>query len=523
MRRLFVLSGLLLCLPLIALAIDETDPLETAVNDLFTARGDQATQAAITSILALDPERGALADLLRKGPAYVQPESSGWSIRTVAYPDGVERPFHVYVPEKYRAGAPMPVLIHMHGGISRAELIPEEGMIGYRDWWTEQADEWGFMVVFPLGQRGSEWWTENGAGGVHRILSELKRDLNVDENRVFATGFSDGGSGAFYFAMTHPTFFAAFIPLNGHPAVASGASGRQLYLVNMRNRPLYIVNTQEDSLYPTVAVLPYLEEMIRAGAQLRFTTYPGIGHSPDYRDEQNPLIARFMADTARSPLPSAITWETADVEVGRAAWLTVLELGETPGAPGFEDHNLMLPEGRVRIGVQIDMEFTGRGTRVNMVVEGSVAAVAGMAVGDVIVGIDDVEIVGMADLRAALGAKRAGEQVRIRFLRGEEERLGEGQFPPYVPKPTFVRDKPSGRIELTVSGNHVEVARSGVRRFALDISPDLFDLEREIVVTVNGREVLRRRVEPDLDFLLRSFARDRDRSMLFAARVVIGE
>ncbi len=183
----------------------------------------------------------------------------------------------------------------------------------------------------------------------------------------------------------------------------------------------------------------------------------------------------------------------------------------------------MSPRGRVRIGVQIDMEYTGPGTRVSMVVEGSVAEAAGMVEGDVITGIDDLEIADMSALRAALGAKQAGQQVRIRYQRGDEERSGEGQFPPYVPRPTFARDKPSGRIELTVGGNEVKVALRGVKRFALDISPDLFDLEKEIVVTVNGREAYRGKVVADPEYLLRSFARDRDRAMLFVARVVVGE
>ncbi len=78
-------------------------------------------------------------------------------------------------------------------------------------------------------------------------------------------------------------------------------------------------------------------------------------------------------------------------------------------------------------------------------------------------------------------------------------------------------------IEAAVDGNAVTVALRGVKRFALDISPDLFDLEKEIVVTVNGREAYRGKVVADPEYLLRSFARDRDRAMLFVARVVVGE
>jgi predicted esterase len=521
MRRFLVPLVLLLIFVFAPLAAAEDDSLATAVRDLMAARGDEAVTAAVEALKALEVEPAKLVQAFADGRPDPDRGDPGWRVKSISYPDGKKRPYHLYVPERYDPDQATPVLIHMHGGVSRPEMIPEKGMEGYRDWWTEQADEWGFLVVFPLGQNGAEWWTENGAGGVHLILTDLKRGLNVDEDRVFATGFSDGGSGAFYLAMTHPTFFAGFIPLNGHPAVASGASGRQLYPRNMVNRPLYVVNTQDDQLYPAASILPYLEALMKANVAVRFTSYPGIGHNPAYRDEQNPLIAKFMADTARDPLPARLSFETADLEINRMSWLTILEFGETKNAPDFKDVNVMMPGGRVRIGVQIDTAFEGVGTRVDSVVEGSVAEAVGLLAGDVIVGIDEAPITDMNALRGALGKKTYGDKVRITFKRGEAELSGEGEFPAYTPQPTFGRKNPSGRVDISAEGNVITVLARGVKSFALDLSPDLFDLEQEVVVTLNGTEAFRGKVEFDRAHLLQSFARDRDRQMLFTGRIVI--
>ncbi|MHC4472612.1 MAG: CE1 family esterase, partial [Planctomycetota bacterium] len=264
--------ALLVVLP--SAVAEEEDPLTAAVAGLFRARGRHEEKVAVDKILGLKPDPAKVAELLAEGPEYGDPGFKGWKVRKVHYPDGVERPYHLYVPDAYDPAAKAPLLIHMHGGVSRPALLTEDEMKreGYRDWWKEQADEWGFLVVYPLGQQGAMWWDDVGANGLEGVIADVKRDLNVDEDKVFATGFSDGASGAFYLGLTRPTSYAGFIPLNGHPGVGARYSGKQIYLVNQWLRPLYVVATQEDQLYKTAGLLPYIAGYIEVGVQIRFTT-----------------------------------------------------------------------------------------------------------------------------------------------------------------------------------------------------------------------------------------------------------
>jgi uncharacterized protein YndB with AHSA1/START domain len=62
-----------------------------------------------------------------------------------------------------------------------------------------------------------------------------------------------------------------------------------------------------------------------------------------------------------------------------------------------------------------------RGLRISNVVEGLGAAAAGLAGGDVITGMAGAEIGAYADLVAALNPHRAGDEVEVSFLRGDEE------------------------------------------------------------------------------------------------------
>ncbi len=510
----------LAALPAVPVAAQD-DPLPAAMAELFAAPGGEATEAAVAKVLALSPEPAKVLDLLRGGPARGAPAERGWVSRRTAYPDGAQRPWHLFVPENYDPAVPSPVLVHMHGGVSRPEMIPEEQMAEYREFWSAGASGRGVLLVFPFGQRGAEWWSECGAEGLERILLDLRRDYNVDEDAVFATGFSDGGSGCFYLAMTRPTTFAGFIPLNGHPAVPARAGERQLHLVNTGMRPFFMVNTQDDQLYPTRTVLPFLEAMLRAGAPVRFSSYPGIGHSPDYFEAERDRIYEWMDANSRDALPRRVVYETAYPDNGRCAWVTVLALGETPGAPEFADLNPLAPEDRVRLGVTVDQDFPGPGVKVAEVSKGSLAETMGMKAGDVVVGVDEAEIDGMPALSAALGTRVRGRPIEVRVKREEGVSSLAGTIPAFVPEPTFPRERPSGRIEVMVKGQRIDVRLRGVTKYALDLAAPLVDLAQEVVVTTNGKESFRGVLPADLGHLLRSFARDRDRSMLPLARVVV--
>jgi hypothetical protein len=113
-----------------------------------------------------------------------------------------------------------------------------------------------------------------------------------------------------------------------------------------------------------------------------------------------------------------------------------------------------------------------------------------------------------------LSVTRGGETVRItgRFnptvIPGEADAI----LPP---------QKPSGRVDLTRSGNRVEATTRGVGGFTLLISPDQFDLSQPLTVSVNGKTAFEGRVERDVKTLLTWAARDNDRTLLFAAEVKI--
>ncbi len=87
-----------------------------------------------------------------------------------------------------------------------------------------------------------------------------------------------------------------------------------------------------------------------------------------------------------------------------------IPLPGTPTAPT----NLNKPT----LGVELDMNFKGKGVKIKKVVAGSGAAEAGITAGDIIIKVDGKNIKSIADLRKILAVKKASDKVMLTVRRG---------------------------------------------------------------------------------------------------------
>jgi hypothetical protein len=280
-----------------------------------------------------------------------------------------------------------------------------------------------------------------------------------------------------------------------------------------------VVNTENDSLYPSASVGPIVSALGPLGVDVTFHAIPRFTHNPMYMATERPVIAAWMEKTAREPAPKTVFWQGTAGAPHRVDWLDGVVLGDAGSEADIQDPNPAIPPGRVRIGVNIDPEFPGPGVKVTNVAEDSAAEAMALQSGDVIVGLDDVDVGGIQDLRRVLGRKSHGDAFRLHLLRGEERIQAAGQFPEARPRPVFRRTEPWGRLAATVAENVFDVEARGIRRFDLYLSADLVDLLQPVKVRVDGRVLHDAVVEPDLEFLLHRAAADGDRSAVYLARL----
>ena len=159
------------------------------------------------------------------------------------------------------------------------------------------------------------------------------------------------------------------------------------------------------------------------------------------------------------------------------------------------------------------------------VLAGSIAESAGVRAGDVLVETNDISVVTVDDLRAAIQAPRDAPGLSVKVER-DGQPLSFVLMPPDTtalppPRQAFPHPVASGRVQLLRDGNEIAVVTRGVRRYKLLLSPEQFDFTTPFRVVTNDVESFAGVVEPSSQTLLRWAARDRDRTMLFGAELDI--
>lgn len=172
---------------------------------------------------------------------------------------GLQRHYIVHVPQGYDGQKSLPVVIVLHGGGGTAKGTME--MTGMAD----KADQAGFLAVFPEGttpfpsqppkfSTNPQLWNDGSGRGhagkrnvddivfINALLDDLVSKFNVGQQRIFATGFSNGASMTFRVGAELSHRIAAIAPVSGHYWLPVRQLRRPVPL-------LYIIGT-EDPLNP---------------------------------------------------------------------------------------------------------------------------------------------------------------------------------------------------------------------------------------------------------------------------------
>lgn len=167
--------------------------------------------------------------------------------------DGYNRNYLVHLPPAEKMNKPMPLLFHLHGGGGTARGTP--GITFGR--FNELANRDGFIVVYPNAIK-KNWndgrknnsvkaWRENvdDVGFIVAIIEELKKKYNIDEQRIFTTGMSNGGFMSGRLACDRADIF------RGAAILTAQISKDYLPLCNP-SQPvaMFVMNGTEDKLVP---------------------------------------------------------------------------------------------------------------------------------------------------------------------------------------------------------------------------------------------------------------------------------
>jgi len=140
---------------------------------------------------------------------------------------GLTRSYLLYLPPDYHSASQYPLVLNFHGYGSNAYQQAQ------RSAFTALAREQDFIVAYPQGMRGpggrTGWATGlpfrppvNDVLFVSDLLSHLQATLCIDPQRIYATGFSNGGGMTNLLACKLAGRIAAFAPVSGSYPPAPG-------------------------------------------------------------------------------------------------------------------------------------------------------------------------------------------------------------------------------------------------------------------------------------------------------------
>ena len=236
--------------------------------------------------------------------------------------------YALYVPHNYRPDRSYPVMIMLVGGDGRGdEKFVRE---------VQKHTGADYIVIAPSSRspQPSLWWDE-GKFYLMAVLKEVISRYNVDADRVFIGGHSNGGIGCWHIAYHWPHVFAGVCPNAGY-AGGEGlkfAAGKDL-VGNLVNLPFLVQHGATDRIIPAGNSKHFVDMMKEMGCDVEYIVYPKLGHAfikrPDGLSEQFYKMARFADAKRRKTFPKHVYFKSPLKECTRAYWIEFVPAGDNP-------------------------------------------------------------------------------------------------------------------------------------------------------------------------------------------------
>lgn len=268
-------------------------------------------------------------DQLKNSNPYLPKEQRNYSIG-FQLNDTTKTSYYVHLPQNYNPNRSYPLLFFLHGAVRYSPLLdfqtPEMNLGGWNRYYTKYANQYGVILVFPRANKQYNWMTsDEGFFMIPMILKEIKSTINVDDDKVFLAGHSNGATGVFSYLMKNATPFAGFYGFNTQPKVFTGGT----FIENAKNRNFINFSTDQDYYYPPNANDDFTALMKQIEADYQEVRYEGFPHWFPQFDESEPAYEILFADLMqrkRETFPSSLTWEFDDEANGNVDWLQNIKL-----------------------------------------------------------------------------------------------------------------------------------------------------------------------------------------------------
>ena len=282
---------------------------------------------------------------LSKGQSYFAEKGTLTELAYIAQNDGTVQPYYLHLPRNYDPARPWPLIVFLHG------YVPGTSML---DPWVlsedvcQLAEDNGCILLIPYGRRNTDF---QGVGEVDVLASteDVKALYSIDPSRIYMSGVSMGGMGAWNMALRHPGMYAATTPISGQTDMHVWWQGvlfdwprsrddippfRRLLVewdnpidlvMNARNQPMFVQHGERDSLIPVEQSRTMVAAAKALDIPIKLHEFEGASHYiywdlPCFRNAWT-----WTRDFTLSDNPERITYKTYSLEYDTAFWLQIVD------------------------------------------------------------------------------------------------------------------------------------------------------------------------------------------------------
>ena len=166
-------------------------------------------------------------------------QAAGTFLRRIEV-EGETREYLIHIPDSYDSTKSVPIVLNFHGfGGSVSEFINDADM-------RSLAESDTFILIYPQGSNlnGFSHWNACPIGGdnksdaddfgfVESMITEISSQYNVDMERIYAAGYSNGGMMAYGLANYKSDLIAAVASVSGVMLDCTGSTNHPMPVVHL--------------------------------------------------------------------------------------------------------------------------------------------------------------------------------------------------------------------------------------------------------------------------------------------------
>lgn len=192
----------------------------------------------------------------------VKARKTGVHKETAVLSDGTKVRYTISVPDGYKAGQKVPLVLALHYG---GRVTPFYGAGLVKALVGPAFKTLNAIIVAP-DSLGYGWRGGKDEAYVMALLNGIEKAYSVDKKRVIVTGFSMGGMGSWYFAGKYPKRFSAMVAVAGRP------------LSKNIKIPVFAIHSKADKVVPIGPTERWMSELKKKGHNAEFLVLESLKH-----------------------------------------------------------------------------------------------------------------------------------------------------------------------------------------------------------------------------------------------------